>query len=189
MKAKAFLEIQLHSMRPYGQNRALCIRNPECIRWGPSAQGDLSFVGKQTHKPLGVVRHDGSWVDAVNQVLWGAEENRLHLPGGQGGFAARRFWKVSTVSPGALNWLAPHASGHASNSVYLSGRGGCVHTSTCVSVCVCACVRWMYLHAQLGQEEMKLQGIHWSEPWVLCEAISTLLGFYSAVSGNPGECF
>lgn len=91
MKAKALIEMQLHSMRPYGQNRAPCIRNPECIRWGPSAQGDHSFVGKQTHKPLGVVQRDGNWVDAVNQVLWGAEENRLHLPGGQGGFAARRF--------------------------------------------------------------------------------------------------
>ena len=44
----------------------------------------------------------------------GAEENRLLLPGGRGGFAGRRFCKVSKVSPGAQAgraWLAPHEYG------------------------------------------------------------------------------
>lgn len=77
MKAKALLENQLCSTRPYGQNQAPCVRNPECIRWGPSAQGGHSFVGKQTHKPLGVVGCDGNWVDAVNQVLWGCRRELL----------------------------------------------------------------------------------------------------------------
>lgn len=35
---------------------------------------------------------------------------------------------------------------------------------------------------------MELRGLT-GQPWVLCEAISTLPGFYSAVSGKPGECF
>lgn len=74
MKAKALLESQLCSTRPYGQNQAPCVKKSRMHQMGSICSGGHSFVGKQTHKPLGVVGCDGNWVDAVNQVLWGCRE-------------------------------------------------------------------------------------------------------------------
>lgn len=137
-----------------------CVRNPECIRWGPSAQGSHSFVGSRPISHLVWLGVMGTGVDAVNRVLWGCRELLTSSWRSREASQQSDFGRVSTVSPGALSWLAPHAW---TRECRLPSGRGCVCAQAHAWVCVCWCMWQMDVCAwQLGQEEMELRGAHWS---------------------------